>query len=185
MSTELVALGSSSKQKPLGPTLGLGPFPASSKVFVPGRIHPSVRVPMREIALAAPNAPVRVYDTSGPYTDVRATVDVKRGVEPVRRDWILARGDVEELPEISSEYGRLRLADTKLDKLRFGALRKPMRAKAGRNVTQMHYARKGLITPEMEFIALTRTAIRLWFAMRSRADARSFRRTSITPRSSR
>ncbi|TLY41747.1 MAG: phosphomethylpyrimidine synthase ThiC [Nitrospirae bacterium] len=139
------------------------PFPASRKVYIEGD-KPGVRVPMREIRLTPTksfktsaieqNAPLLVYDTSGPYTDPDATLDIRRGLQPLRLAWIMARGDVEELPGVTSEYGRLRLADPKLDALRFTHLRKPLRAKAGRNVTQMHYARQGIITPEMEFIAI-------------------------------
>jgi len=139
------------------------PFPASRKVYIEGD-KPGVRVPMREIRLAPTksfkssaveeNAPLLVYDTSGPYTDPDVTIDIRRGLSPLRLAWVMARGDVEELPGVTSEYGRLRLADPKLDALRFAHLRKPLRAKPGRNVTQMHYARKGIITPEMEFIAL-------------------------------
>ncbi|MEK6694166.1 MAG: phosphomethylpyrimidine synthase ThiC, partial [Nitrospirota bacterium] len=122
------------------------------------------RVPMREISLAPTksfkngqaeeNAPFLLYDTSGPYTDPDAGIDLHQGLAPLRRPWIVERGDVEELPAVSSEYGRARLADPKLDALRFAHLRKPLRAQPGRNVTQMHYARKGIITPEMEFIAI-------------------------------
>jgi len=139
------------------------PFPASRKVYIEGD-KPGVRVPMREIRLTPTksfktsaieqNAPLLVYDTSGPYTDQDATLDIRRGLLPLRLAWIMGRGDVEELPGVTSEYGRLRLADPKLDALRFTHLRKPLRAKAGRNVTQMHYARQGIITPEMEFIAI-------------------------------
>ncbi len=100
------------------------------------------------------NPPVTVYDTSGPYTDPAIAIDVRKGIAPLRRPWIEARGDAEELPGISSHYGRLRLADPQLDSLRFAHLRKPLRAKPGRNVSQMHYARQGIITPEMEFIAI-------------------------------
>jgi len=138
------------------------PFPASRKVYLDG--SQGIRVPMREVRLtptksfkngaAEENAPFLVYDTSGPYTDPDAMIDIRRGIAPLRWPWIIARGDVGELPGVSSEYGRLRLADTKLDSLRFAHLRQPLRAKAGRNVTQMHYARQGLITPEMEFIAI-------------------------------
>src|SRR2546422_10316337 len=100
------------------------------------------------------SAPFLIYDTSGPYTDPAAGIDIRRGLAPLRQEWIIGRGDVETLSEVSSEYGRLRLADRKLDALRFAHLRKPLRAKPGCNVTQMHYARKGIITPEMEFIAI-------------------------------
>jgi phosphomethylpyrimidine synthase len=143
-----------------------GPLPASRKVYLPGTLYPFLRVPMREITQtptqqhgssgnrSIDNPPVTVYDTSGPYTDPAISVDVREGVAPLRRPWIDARRDAEELPGISSHYGRLRLADPQLDSLRFAHLRRPLRAKAGRNVTQMHYARRGIITPEMEFIAI-------------------------------
>src|SRR6058998_3638991 len=139
------------------------PFPASRKIYIEGS-RASIRVPMREIRLTPTksfksgaveeNAPFLIYDTSGPYTDPAAGIDIRRGLAPLRQEWIMARGDVEELPGVTSEYGRLRLADRKLDALRFAHLRKPLRAKPGCNVTQMHYARKGIITPEMEFIAI-------------------------------
>ncbi len=139
------------------------PFPASRKVYSEGD-KPGMRVPMREIRLTPTksfkngaveeNAPFLVYDTSGPYTDPDVTIDIRMGLAPLRLAWIMARGDVEELPSVTSEYGRLRLTDHKLDALRFAHLRKPLRAKPGHNVTQMHYARKGIITPEMEFIAI-------------------------------
>jgi phosphomethylpyrimidine synthase len=138
------------------------PFPASRKVNLEG--PRGIRVPMREIRLTPTksfksgaveeNAPLLVYDTSGPYTDPDVTIDIRQGLSPLRQAWIMGRGDVEELPGVTSEYGRLRLTDHKLDALRFAHLRKPLRAKPGRNVTQMHYARKGIITPEMEFIAI-------------------------------
>ncbi len=144
-------------------TLTTAPFPASRKVYVAGT-RPGVHVPMREISLSAtksingqtptPNQPVTVYDTSGPYTDPSVTIDVRAGLAPLRRSWIMGRQDVEELADISSHYGRLRAADSKLDGLRFQHIRKPLRAKAGQNVTQIHYARKGIVTPEMEFIAI-------------------------------
>ncbi len=148
-------------QKPT--TLTTEPFPASRKVYVAGT-HTGVHVPMREISLSptksingqppTPNQPVTVYDTSGPYTDPSVTIDVRAGLAPLRRSWIMGRQDVEELAEISSHYGRQRAADSKLDNLRFQHIRKPLRAKAGQNVTQIHYARKGIVTPEMEFIAI-------------------------------
>ncbi|MGH7228206.1 MAG: phosphomethylpyrimidine synthase ThiC [Nitrospiraceae bacterium] len=139
------------------------PFPASRKVYVEGSI-PGVRVPMREISLtptktmngdvSSPNPSVTVYDTSGPYTDPSEKIDVRAGLAPTRRNWTLGQSDVEELPRISSEYGHLRAIDPKLAGLRFTHIRKPIRAKPGKNVTQMHYARKGIITPEMEYIAI-------------------------------
>ena len=143
-----------------------GPLPASRKVYVAGTLYPLIRVPMREIgqtptfqhgpssSRSVANPPFTVYDTSGPYTDPEADIDVRQGIKPIREEWVRGRGDVEDLPGISSQYGRLRLADPKLDALRFSHLRKPLRARSGRNVTQMHYARKGMITPEMEFIAI-------------------------------
>jgi phosphomethylpyrimidine synthase len=103
---------------------------------------------------AIPNAPLLVYDTSGPYTDPAAAIDVRRGLAPLRRPWILERGDVVELPTVSSEYGRRRAADPRLDGLRFANPRRPLRARPGANVTQLHYARRGIVTPEMEFIAI-------------------------------
>jgi len=144
-------------------TLTTAPFPASRKIHVSGA-HPGVRVPMREISLSptksmnggapTPNEPITIYDTSGPYTDPSVTIDARAGLAPLRRQWVLDRADVEELPDVSSQYGRMRKADPKLDELRFQHIRKPLRAKAGQNVTQIHYARKGIVTPEMEFIAI-------------------------------
>ena len=127
--------------------------PASRKVYLQGS-QPDLRVPMREIALSGGNAPLRLYDTSGPYTDPDADVDLKRGLPPLRLAWILGRGDVEELPGPSSLYRRSREDDPALGGVRFASVRRPLRARAGRRVTQMHYARRGEITPEMEFIAL-------------------------------
>jgi phosphomethylpyrimidine synthase len=138
------------------------PFPNSTRIYLEGTL-PGVRVPMREIRLSptrthngavTENPPVTVYDTSGPYTDPAATIDLRRGLPPLRRDWIVGRGDVEELSEVSSEYGRRRAGDPKLAKLRFQHVRKPLCARPGANVTQMHYARNGIVTPEMEFIAI-------------------------------
>src|SRR3990172_6008774 len=138
-------------------------LPSSRKIFVEG-VRPGGRVAMREIALSPPrhardgavevNEPVVVYDTSGPYTDPAAAIDIRKGLAPQRRAWILDRDDVEELPRVSSEYGRRREDDPRLDAIRFPNLRKPLRAKRGMNVTQMHYARKGIVTPEMEYIAI-------------------------------
>ncbi|QCR24543.1 phosphomethylpyrimidine synthase ThiC [Pontibacter sp. SGAir0037] len=141
------------------------PFPGSRKVYVPGQLH-DIKVAMREIVLedtvnkflgvenSEPNAPVTVYDTSGPYTDPNIAIDVRQGLPRLREEWILNRQDVEELAEITSDYGKARLYDEKLDALRFEHLRKPLRAKPGQNVSQLHYARKGIITPEMEYIAI-------------------------------
>lgn len=137
------------------------PIPGSRKIHIVGS-RADVRVPLREIALAdtplvfgaEKNAPVTVYDTSGPYTDPNYRVDLSAGLPPLRARWIDERGDVEQLDGLSSEFGRRRESDPRLDAVRFPNLRRPLRAKAGANVTQMHYARKGIITPEMEFIAL-------------------------------
>jgi phosphomethylpyrimidine synthase len=109
---------------------------------------------MREVSLQAPNPAVRLYDTSGPYGDAEYQADLDRGLSPLRRSWILARGDVEELPASSSRYRRERERDPASTGIRFPDPRRPLRAAAGRCVTQMHYARQGQITPEMEFIAL-------------------------------
>ena len=137
------------------------PFPNSRKIYVQGS-RPDIRVPMREISLAdtqtdkgvEPNAPVLVYDTSGPYTDPRVQIDLRAGLADVRGAWIDARGDTEVLPSLSSEFGSARLSNPALDHMRFAHVRTPRRALAGRNVSQMHYARKGIITPEMEYIAI-------------------------------
>ncbi|GAA5176579.1 phosphomethylpyrimidine synthase ThiC [Niveibacterium umoris] len=137
------------------------PLPNSRKVYFEGS-RADIRVPMREIMQAdtptafggEKNPPIYVYDCSGPYTDPAVKVDVRNGLAALRAKWIEERGDTEVLPHLSSDYGRAREADKKLDELRFNLQRKPRRAKAGANVTQMHYARKGIITPEMEFIAI-------------------------------
>src|SRR5213076_1379901 len=122
------------------------PLPNSRKIHVG-----NLRVPMREISQSGGNPSLLVYDTSGPYTDPAARIDIQKGLPPLREAWIAQRGDCEILQGPSSEYGRKRLTDPKLAELRFDLRRKPRR---GRCVTQMHYARKGIITPEMEFIAL-------------------------------
>ncbi len=155
--------GKGTGQGPTDSTAMTQPFPASRKVYVEGTI-PGVRVPMREISLtptktmngdaSSPNPSVTVYDTSGPYTDPSEMIDVRAGLVPKRRNWILGQNDVEELPRVSSEYGHSRAVDPKLAGLRFTHIRKPLRAKPGKNVTQLHYARKGIITPEMEYIAI-------------------------------
>ncbi|MBB4866550.1 phosphomethylpyrimidine synthase [Pseudomonas nitritireducens] len=137
------------------------PFPNSKKVYLTGS-RPDIRVPVREISLAdtptafggETNAPVMVYDTSGPYTDPDVRIDLRKGLPDVRSRWIDERGDTEILPGLTSEFGQARLADASLDALRFAHVRTPRRAKAGGNVTQMHYARQGIITPEMEYIAI-------------------------------
>jgi phosphomethylpyrimidine synthase len=140
-----------------------GPIPGSRKVYATGRLHSDVRVPLREIAqapthLAAggehPNPPLQAYDSSGPYTDPEASIDLRRGLPAIRDRWIQARADTVELSTVTSRYGRERLEDARLAAIRFPAGRRPRVARPGRNVTQMHYARRGEITPEMEFVAI-------------------------------
>jgi len=133
------------------------PIPGSRKIHVS-----DLRVPMREVALsdtplvfgAEKNAPLALYDTSGPYTDPQAHIDLAAGLEPLRGRWIGQRGDVASLSGLTSEFGRRRAGDHQLDAVRFPRARNPQRAVAGANVSQMHYARRGLITPEMEFVAI-------------------------------
>lgn len=137
------------------------PFTRSQKIYVQGS-RPDILVPMREISLDVTptdfggeiNAPVVVYDTSGPYTDPNVIIDVRKGLADVRSAWIESRGDTERLPGLSSNFGQERLADAELTKLRFAHVNNPRRAKAGANVSQMHYARKGIITAEMEYVAI-------------------------------
>jgi len=137
------------------------PIPGSHKIHVQGS-RPELRVPMREIALAdtprlsgaEQNAPFVVYDTSGPYTDPQHVVDLTRGLPALRAQWIDERGDSEMLDRLTSAFGRQRETDPRLADVRFPALGRPRRARAGANVTQMYYARRGIVTPEMEFIAI-------------------------------
>ncbi|RYY52436.1 MAG: phosphomethylpyrimidine synthase ThiC [Chitinophagaceae bacterium] len=144
------------------PSITQAPFPNSKKVYLPGQLFP-IKVAMREIALhptkrsngsLEENPPVTVYDTSGPYTDETATIDVRKGLPRIREQWILDRADVDILDSISSEYGKARLVDQTLDHLRFAYCHQPMVAKEGKNVTQLYYARQGIITPEMEYVAI-------------------------------
>lgn len=140
------------------------PFPASRKIYVKGQLH-ALSVAMREIRVSdtklhgkdgatEANAPVTVYDTSGPYTDPNLAIDVKKGLPRLREQWIRERGDVAQLDGVTSLYGNQRLHDPSLDYLRFAQTPQPLRAKSGHNVSQMHYARKGVVTPEMEYIAI-------------------------------
>ncbi|MGZ3865724.1 MAG: phosphomethylpyrimidine synthase ThiC [Bacteroidia bacterium] len=140
------------------------PLTGSSKIYVEGKIH-NIKVAMREIKVTdtvhkfkgdktEKNDSVTVYDTSGPYTDPNVAIDLKKGLPRLREEWILKRGDVEQLSEISSEYGRQRANDKSLDALRFEHIKKPLKAKPGKNVSQLHYAKQGIITPEMEYIAI-------------------------------
>ncbi|RUR34219.1 phosphomethylpyrimidine synthase ThiC [Vreelandella nanhaiensis] len=139
----------------------IAPLPGSRKVYLEGS-RPDIRVPFREITLSPTkttgideqNPPLLVYDTSGPYTDPNAQIDLRRGLPELRRAWIEERGDTEFLDSLTSDYGKRRANDPTLAQLRFDLPRTPRRAKAGKNVTQLHYARQGIITPEMEFIAL-------------------------------
>jgi phosphomethylpyrimidine synthase len=137
------------------------PFPNSRKIHVTGS-RPDLRVPMREVTLtptqtnqgSEENPPVLIYDTSGPYTDPTARIDLLAGLPDIRSGWIAERADTEELSGPTSAFGQARQNDPQLAHLRFEHLRTPRRAKSGRNVTQMHYARQGLITPEMEYVAI-------------------------------
>ena len=137
------------------------PLPNSRKIYIQGS-RPDLRVPMREVSQsdtpasfgAEKNPPVYVYDTSGPYTDPAVKIDIRSGLAPLRAAWIAERNDTEELAGPTSVYGTERLNDPKLAGLRFNLHRKPRRAIAGKNVTQMHYAKQGIITPEMEYIAI-------------------------------
>ncbi|PQA93576.1 phosphomethylpyrimidine synthase ThiC [Chryseobacterium shigense] len=138
------------------------PFPNARKIYVEGKIHP-ISVAMREIHLSPTrltngtleeNPPVTIYDTSGPYTDENASIDIMKGLPRIREQWILDRKDVDILNGITSEYGKARLADQRLDELRFGYDHKPKVAKDGLELTQLYYAKKGIITPEMEYVAI-------------------------------
>ncbi len=137
------------------------PFPNSSKLYAEGS-RPDIRVGMRQVEQSPTHAqtgtehnpPIPVYDTSGPYTDPDVSVDLMQGLAPLRDAWILERNDTEQLSAPSSEYGRTRQADASLAHLRFAHIRSPRRARSGRNVTQMHYARQGMVTPEMEYVAI-------------------------------
>ncbi|MGV8712967.1 MAG: phosphomethylpyrimidine synthase ThiC [Nitrosomonas sp.] len=137
------------------------PLPNSRKIYVQGS-RPDIRVPMREISQTdthtssggEKNPPIWVYDTSGPYTDPTVKIDIRSGLAALREQWITERNDTEIMPGLSSSYGQARLHDPKLADMRFNLQRQPRRAKSGVNVSQMHYARRGIITPEMEYIAI-------------------------------
>jgi len=152
-----------SEQMPDANSLSYKPLSGSKKVYAPGLTRQDIHVPFREVELSdtkdykgvvTPNAPVRLYDTSGPYTDPSVRVDITQGLPQLRLKWILERADVEYLKGPSSHYRKERDNDLDLVPIRFPGVRKPLRAKSGSNVTQMHYARRGIITPEMEFIAI-------------------------------
>ncbi len=137
------------------------PYPNSKKVYIEGS-RPDIRVPMREVSLAPTqtssgieeNHPILVYDTSGPYTDPDVELDLQKGLPDVRSAWIEERDDTAPLTGLSSKYGNERRDDESIDHLRFEHLKQPRKAKVGKNVSQMHYARQGIITPEMEFVAI-------------------------------
>jgi phosphomethylpyrimidine synthase len=145
----------------------VAPLPASRKIYVEGS-RPDLRVPMREIAQsdtpasfgAEKNPSLAVYDCSGPYTDPTVAIDIRKGLAPLRAAWIAERNDTEQLDGPTSKFGQARLADPELAGLRFDLHRKPLRAKPGANVSQMHYARRGVITPEMEFVAIRENQLR-------------------------
>ncbi|OAU96428.1 phosphomethylpyrimidine synthase ThiC [Moraxella catarrhalis] len=139
-------------------------LPASKKVYVQGS-RPDIAVPFREISLTdtptglaqdglEKNEPILVYDTSGVYTDPNVQIDLNKGLPHVRQNWILERDDSEELSGLTSQFGRERLKDIRTQNIRFAHISKPRRAKLGKNITQMHYAKQGIITPEMEYIAI-------------------------------
>ena len=141
-------------------------YPSSEKVYIPGNIHKDIKVAMRRVKLTPTvsivngekkikeNSPVYVYDTSGPFSDPNAEIDLKKGLPRLREEWISRRNDTEQLPGLTSEYGRERLADKSLDSLRFEHICMPLRAKEGHQVSQMYYAKKGIITAEMEYVAI-------------------------------
>ncbi|MFT6715379.1 MAG: phosphomethylpyrimidine synthase [Saprospiraceae bacterium] len=151
-------------QAPKKDVISRNPFPSSSKVYVKGEIHPELSVAMREIALEdtthsmtgfkTKNQPVTIYDTSGPYTDLSKEIDIHKGLEKLREPWVLKRGDVDQLDSFSSDFCNERLNDKSLDHLRFGQLKLPLKAKKGKNVSQMYYAKRGIITAEMEYVAI-------------------------------
>ena len=143
-------------------TISTGAISGSKKIYVDGKIH-NIKVAMREIILSPTkmsdgkiehNVPVTVYDTGGAFTDDSLTIDIKKGLPRIREQWILDRNDVEQLDSVSSDFGKDRRDDKSLDMLRFEHIKKPLRAKKGANVSQLYYAKKGIITPEMEYIAI-------------------------------
>ncbi|SNS48225.1 hydroxymethylpyrimidine synthase [Belliella buryatensis] len=152
------------EQTPNNQSISTSPFPASKKVYLDGQLN-AIKVPAREISLhdtkalikggtASQNPPVTVYDTSGPYTDPSYQVNLEKGLPRNFEKWTLRRGDVEYLADISSDYGQKRKNDSSLNDIRFPNLNKPLKAKSGKNVSQMHYAKQGIITPEMEYVAI-------------------------------
>ena len=142
------------------------PYAHREKAYMQGEKFPFIRVGMQKVNLTPtvkvvdgqkvtiPNDPIYIYDTSGPFTDPNIKVDLKKGIDRMRESWILQRNDVEKLPALTSEYGRERLADHSLDELRFEHITLPYRAKEGKAITQMAYAKAGIVTPEMEYVAI-------------------------------
>ena len=137
------------------------------KAYLPGKLFPFLRVGMTKVNLTPTvtkdavgkihtekNDPVYIYDTSGPFSDPNIAVDLKKGLPRLRAPWIAERGDTEQLAEVSSAYGRQRLSDHSLDHLRFEHIQLPLRAKSGKAITQMAYAKAGIVTPEMEYVAI-------------------------------
>ena len=141
-------------------------YQRSEKVYMPGKLFPEIRVAMRKVSqvptvtvngdehIETPNPDVYIYDTSGPFSDPNQNIDLKKGLPRMREPWIVGRGDVEQLPEITSKYGLMRKNDKSLDHLRFEHITLPYRAKEGKCITQMYYAKQGIITPEMEYVAI-------------------------------
>ncbi|MEG1685051.1 MAG: phosphomethylpyrimidine synthase ThiC [Bacteroides sp.] len=142
------------------------PYPNSEKIYIKGQLYPDLRVAMRKVTLTpsvnivngekviTPNGEVMIYDTSGPFTDNNIEIDLKKGLPRLREAWIIKRGDAEQLSSISSEYGKMRQADKNLDSLRFEHITLPYCAKKGKRVSQMYYAKQGIVTPEMEYVAI-------------------------------
>ena len=151
------------KKRPSQDVITRTPFPASKKIYVKGKLHP-IKVGMRRIELEdtqlpnstvkTPNEPLAVYDTSGPYTDLKMDINIHNGIERIRESWIEDRSDVERLQSFTSTFSKDRLSDEKTKVFRFENTKLPLKAKKGEIVTQLHYARKGMITPEMEYVAI-------------------------------
>ncbi|MBR4783572.1 MAG: phosphomethylpyrimidine synthase, partial [Bacteroidaceae bacterium] len=142
-------------------------YPSSRKVYMNGQIYPDLRVAMRQVELTptvtrnpdgttttVDNSPVMIYDTSGPYSDPDVKTDIRQGLPPLRQPWIEQRNDTHRLAQLTSEYGRRRAADPALADVRFPNTRLPLQADEGKQITQMYYARQGIITREMEYIAI-------------------------------
>ncbi|MBL4612920.1 MAG: hypothetical protein JKY91_04180, partial [Emcibacter sp.] len=154
---------SKTEKMPKKMVVSTGPLPASRKIYVEGTVAPGIRVPMREITLheSADEKPVRVYDTSGPYTDPDVEIDIYKGLPRIREQWIQARADVEEYDGRTGKSEDNGNASGKYLAEEFPVKHRPLKAKAGQNVTQMEYARRGMITPEMEYIAIRENMARV------------------------